>query len=608
MPQQQEAAHEPTEDELERGREQALREVESRPAEMMAAADKRIENIPPSVGLDREKGAVIFERGGFGEKIKAIKEKISKLVSTTKEQIQGLLSAKSHGEIETQPPETNLPSESLPEHQPEKFQEHEIASETQEDKEKREIDEYLQKEVFAKLDLTKEAEDKALAEAPENKREILQRSFQNIRDTIKTSFELDCVEGRIDRNALKLEWEKRRFEVMSPVLEESLKKVQPALAEYGIDVSSASPGFDKEHTDLETLRSKTYEIHDRLKEAIGNKIDHKIASALTESGEYRGVTMPTDEQMKDEQFMDERSNLLKSIMREEEKQQLDTVGFQKWIYETDESLRRLIPTISPPDVDQFRVKKAPQELARELEDNLDKARSTGFISVNMSASKLEQVLTAGQFKDMFALDEQELAEMKREFGRGDEFYFNQREVMEKALGTYDPNEPTIYGTYASENGMDEKRGGAQMYGSIFLKIRREVKVAYCEGDSMSGGGGDAVQRKIQNANINRLDYASYARARQVAPEHVGVAKALLNIEKTRKAELSNEELTSIDYIEAHIKNLKLEDIESINVPKSYATGEKIDFGGESGRAHKQFIEKLLADPQWKDKIKIIDNV
>lgn len=471
-----------------------------------------------------------------------------------------------------------------------------ISSDLQEQKESHE---YLEKVVFAKFGLTPEAESKTLAEASENKRDIVKRSFQNLRDTLQSLYELDTEEGRIDKNAMERERQKMTYEIMSPVLEEKIKQIQPRLVEYHIDISPETLGFIREQTDLDNLRRNLNKIKYQLESAIEQRVDNKIETSLMQTGEYRGITIPTDQQLGDEDFMERRSDLLRSVTREEKQRLMSSVGFEDWINNTSDSLSSLIPTVPTLGAKDFKTRKTKEVLTEEIEHNIERAKNTGFLSINIRPDKLEQVLNTGQFKDIFALDKKELEEMQREFGRGDKFYFNQREVTEKALGVYDPSRSTIYGTYASENGVDEKRGGAEIYGNIFLKIRPGVDVTFIEGDSMSGGGGEAVDRKMKRSGINRLDYAKHASARQIAPEHVGISKALLNIEKSKNEALTNQGLTSIDYIEAHIKGLKTEDIESINIPKSVLMG--------ADKEYKKFLDKFMNDPRWKNKIKIIND-
>ncbi len=89
---QAEASQEISEVELQRNIEQATGEVDGSQNEVIASADKRIENVPASASLSQEKGAGIYEQGGFANRIKNIKEKIVALAQSTKERIKNLVS------------------------------------------------------------------------------------------------------------------------------------------------------------------------------------------------------------------------------------------------------------------------------------------------------------------------------------------------------------------------------------------------------------------------------------------------------------------------------------------------------------------------------------
>lgn len=70
-----------------------------------------------------------------------------------------------------------------------------------EQKEQIELNEYLNGDVFEKFGLTKEAEEKILYETPEGKREALQRSLENTRDSIRAFFEVYSEQGITDKNS-----------------------------------------------------------------------------------------------------------------------------------------------------------------------------------------------------------------------------------------------------------------------------------------------------------------------------------------------------------------------------------------------------------------------
>ncbi|MEI6843146.1 MAG: hypothetical protein WCK48_01365 [bacterium] len=63
---------------------------------------------------------------------------------------------------------------------------------------------YLENNVYKNFGVSSKNQDSALAEAPEDKREALQRSFQNIRDSLADMYELETVDGRVDEQAYQL--------------------------------------------------------------------------------------------------------------------------------------------------------------------------------------------------------------------------------------------------------------------------------------------------------------------------------------------------------------------------------------------------------------------
>ena len=62
-------------------------------------------------------------------------------------------------------------------------------------KRKRELNEYLEREVFTKFNLTAEDQERVLAETPENRREVLERSFENSRKSLEAFYEKQVVVG-----------------------------------------------------------------------------------------------------------------------------------------------------------------------------------------------------------------------------------------------------------------------------------------------------------------------------------------------------------------------------------------------------------------------------
>lgn len=91
VPEKPETFREPTESKFIKDAELALIDLKNKPDKIITAADKRIENIPATIGLDREKAKLIFEQSGFAKKIISIKEQIVSLAQTTKGKIENLV-------------------------------------------------------------------------------------------------------------------------------------------------------------------------------------------------------------------------------------------------------------------------------------------------------------------------------------------------------------------------------------------------------------------------------------------------------------------------------------------------------------------------------------
>lgn len=619
---------ESTETDLKQLTQQADNFVSNEEVRVVQAADQRIEKAPASVGLDQQKANSIFTVGGFADRIKQTKEKISALAKLAKDKIKGLATSQPeviHFKDLVQPQTPEVPqvttsstaerlpaiaeqAAQIPDNQEQKIETEDAA----EQKELRDLREYLQAEVFTKFDLTAESEQKAIAEAPENRREVLQRSFENTRASLETFYKMETVDGSIDSYAVDKAKKQLTYETLSPVLDESLKEIQPKLAELGIEVSPASVGFTAETATQDDLNSALSDLEYTISGKIRSAVEKEITDALLQKGEWQGITLATEEQQKDEAYMEERGNQLQRLEATAVRQAVEAVGYLKWYSKTKEKLDepytmrpdRPISEIPSVDANQFKVKKSKEDVTAMLESEAARAEKTNFLCVNIDANKLEKVLAQDGFRDIFSLDPTELEEMKRAIGRGDDFYMNQRKTIEQALGTYDQEKATVYGTYASENGIDDRKGGADMYGGIFLKLKPSTEAVFCEGDSMSGGNDIASAKLSKRGIYSSTHWAEAAQARQIAPEHAALVKGMNNAYK----QIENQQgrgIGSFSYLEAHIKGLNLENVDNINIPENYATG--LFQGTVEQGDYRAIIQKLQSDPKWKDKINIIAN-
>lgn len=86
-----EGVQEITESDLIVKSEQVAEEVENKSAEIIMSADQRIDQVRSVVGLNSEKGNLIFENYGFADRIKTIKDKITNLAKSTKDKIKDLM-------------------------------------------------------------------------------------------------------------------------------------------------------------------------------------------------------------------------------------------------------------------------------------------------------------------------------------------------------------------------------------------------------------------------------------------------------------------------------------------------------------------------------------
>lgn len=121
---------------------------------------------------------------------------------------------------------------------------------------------------------------------------------------------------------------------------------------------------------------------------------------------------------------------------------------------------------------------------------------------------------------------------------------------------------------------------------------------------MSGGNAVAGDKLFKMGINTGTHWAEAAKARQIAPEHAAIVKGLFNVDKKIEGELGRG-ASAFGYLEAHIKAPKLEDIESINIPRSYAAG--LFRGNVDQGDYQALLGRLQRDPEWKDKINITDN-
>lgn len=247
---------------------------------------------------------------------------------------------------------------------------------------------------------------------------------------------------------------------------------------------------------------------------------------------------------------------------------------EQWVEECARAEKAHLPIPLPPKPEDFRVVLGKNEVLEEIEEELRRIEETGFLSVNCSLERL------------FTFLAQELpilrgAAVKRETLF--EEYGIIREEIESALGF---EKPPIYGAFCSSNGFEEVHG-IPIYGALFLKLKPTVitKTMYCIGDSICGrlpSIEDGILARIANKFRKKdaqttarteYDYREWVKRRQICSFHAPLAKAILEFEKKRLINLWGGDQNTLAgmgiYLEAHIPDeIKIEDIESVNIPRS----------------------------------------
>ncbi|MEK7634915.1 MAG: hypothetical protein AAB446_00565 [Patescibacteria group bacterium] len=510
-----------------------------------------------SYNLPEEEVTIIREENHVDAKLQSNFDEINQLNQNTTKEIKYI------GE--------DLESKQASETQKSNIEKESNIVESTENKEELELGEYLEKEIFSKFSVSKESQERALAEAPEDKREVLERSFQNTRDSLATMYELDTVEGRVDEQAYELAKIKKNAEVAFPYLSNALQSFEQKAIENGIDFKitpqdlRVSPKF----VDVGSLSGKFDLIGERLRNTIRNIVGEEKENEIFAKVDWEGL----------------------------KKQSLENIS-------------KDINNQSPVSRHDFLKTMSREELTEILGAELERSQSSGFLNSNVSPDSLRKIVASGGFKDVLNMSEEERKNVSggtRAFSD----YLRHRKMSEESLNVRRTgDEVVLYGTYAHDFNDEKKYGGASQYGDIFIRFKPGTEVSYTEGDSMNPRDSALVKKKIGKAvsakgfGYNRTEeyeYTENPKSRQVSEEHAPLAKALLVVDLKRQADMAGEfEMgRHYSYLEGQIRNPTFENIESINIPRSAlenADGENV-----------AFLDQLRNDPTWRDKINIIES-
>jgi hypothetical protein len=259
----------------------ATANVEDRAGRVLENADKAAEP-PSSLKMDAGKAASIFKQKGFLSQVQGIKEKITALAISTKAKIAGLLSGDGRRMAEKEADTVVAQEAALTEGAQSSVSEeaarvpveqHEAVpvepEEALEQKEQRELLEFLEKEAFPKLGLTKEEEARVLAETREEKKELTERSFANVRATVKAFLEHYSTGGVVDSISL----DKDKADIEESLFREFAARHKDQYAINDADIESLA----KKH-DISELSSRGYEV--------GGKTDEQYESIRNLQNEY----------------------------------------------------------------------------------------------------------------------------------------------------------------------------------------------------------------------------------------------------------------------------------------------------------------------------------
>jgi hypothetical protein len=588
---------------LEKLVDSANEQVDSSVAESIRHADNRVDAGPHSFGLDEKTGESIFTSGGFAERINTLRASLTALAANTKAKIAKLLGKKSEAidsdetvahEIVKQPTVSiTQETEGSVEQQKSSEQEEAAAQEKywadlkqKEQEKEKELDEYLEREIFPGLGILEEDEKRVLAETPEERKWLKERSFNNIRDTVRQFVKYYSEHGTFD-DASYAEKEKSA----------EWEAVNELWGQYG--------GKSSKEAGLEVLSEQDLDAiaHDgspysKFRSIVLEKSEEIAARIYDEGGEGG------DEDEGDQGQQTART-LLEAAKKEYEEKQQELQGAPKdfrikqlihqklledWGYDEiakgfyKEHQKRL------PEREQYEKRFSREELAGMLRAEAEGVREHHAVTINIPYADLLAVLREGEFKTATSLTPEQRDQIEVHRGRNyQDSYFDRRKNIEQELG-FKEGTSVAYGALADMGGPEGSFGGAASYGDIFLEIDEGPDFTYTEGDSYNFDSSQSGQWKKSGVEHKQLEV-----------EHASISKAVNNIEGNlaRKYQAGR----GFSYLEVQIPNMTLDKIKKINVPyfdtvhaiPSFLTQEKV----------LNDLSQLADGEKWKQKINMI---
>ena len=441
---------------------------------------------------------------------------------------------------------------------------------------------------FSKLGIDAETQTKILVEAPEQRRNLLERSFGNIRESVKAFIEEYSEIGVVDRKAFNAD----RISVANRVYVEAapqlIKKLDEVKAKYGLEV------------DLdELLRSEAVwspgeqigKIEEQLSHAIDRHIAKEVEDAFSSKGSYQGIERLSETDLQDygkaskygDALYRAKSQRQQEIMPRAELEEFRDAFFKKFHYQE-------------PHPNDYVSRFTPPELLERVASEAERLKTDFRIHINMSVGNLLKALQQGELKTARQLGPEEIKKLRNLQGRNlSDEYFKRRRRLEREIELPE-DQPIVYGTYADPKGPEGRTGGAASYGDVFVEVKPKDKFSITEGDSYNLNDSPVGQRKRQNISSPRTKIEGEYNDiifRQLQMEHAHIAKAIYNIEANLSEAYGGGGVMT--YIETQMPSVTLDDIEKINIPARHI--EKFQ----------QLLKQQVPDfEKWLSKINIIE--
>lgn len=416
------------------------------------------------------------------------------------------------------------------------------------------------------------------AEAGTYEKELIKRSGRNVRETLEAFLRVETEEGWLDVPALEKETAQQWKTITKPL-------VQHLMENLGVTAD-----VDKLFTEPDRFEHAPNrgEILDRIRVAMGAKIDYSLPN-----------------QPRNRKWFDPMPDPMEHLVTLVEQEKIGPLNDQ---YQSD--VNNALASLYGVTERQLQVKHQHRRVLDEVLDELrresEAVEQTNELTINIPADKLARMLDSGTYVGLFGLPENEKNQRASDLTFDREHYLRHRSATETMMRPINPlidrEQAVVYGTLAAGTELDT--GGAAQYGNLVIHLRPEVqqRVTFSEGDSLTPlGWSKSVREKMKD---EMADATNISR-RQVHRRDAPLAKAMLNIDRRRKQQYGQEQLsTEYEYLEAHIfGGVRIEDIERITVPEIFIRSAKRGYGNQ---ALLEVIERLRADEKLHDRFSITE--